>query len=310
MLFVIGWILYRRIASQQDALFQWQALRSAFGNPLLWLVVAMMPFNWGLEAWKWKLLLGKVQVVKFSIALKAVFAGCSITMLTPNRVGEYGGRVLYADPEHRIAAIGLTVLGSAAQLIMTLLNGFIALTYLLFASPIKHKFFDLYTLDAAYVLWAGSFAGLLLFALIYFAEGKLAIYLHRLPYSNKFGELIASLRSFGGRELLRLLGASFLRYLVFALQFYLMLKLCHVKMDLFTGLMLISLFYLLMAVAPTVGFTELPVRALAGTSVFGLVSKNFIGIQAASLGIWLTNVILPAVIGAILITGIKMKERS
>ena len=65
-----------------------------------------------------------------------------------------------------------------------------------------------------------------------------------------------------------------------------------------------------MALAPTIGFTELPIRAAASVELLNLFSSNVIGIQAASLGIWLINLVVPAVAGSILIFGIKiMKEK-
>src|SRR5690606_25820833 len=66
----------------------------------------------------------------FITALKSVFAGCSITMLTPNRIGEYGGRILYVKEENRISAIPLTILGGISQLIVTLIMGSAGLLYL------------------------------------------------------------------------------------------------------------------------------------------------------------------------------------
>jgi hypothetical protein len=73
---------------------------------------------------------------------------------------------------------------------------------------------------------------------------------------------------------------------------------------------LLTIFYLVMAVAPTIGFLELPVRAAVSVELFRMYSNNIVGIQAAALGIWLINLVIPAVIGSIMIFGIKiLKDR-
>jgi hypothetical protein len=74
--------------------------------------------------------------------------------------------------------------------------------------------------------------------------------------------------------------------------------------------LLIAIFYLVMTIAPTAGFIELPIRALASVQIFSLFSTNVLGIQAAALAIWLINLVIPAILGSIMIFGIKiLKEK-
>ena len=48
------------------------------------------------------------------------FSGVSFSVTTPNRSGEYLGRVLYMDEGNRLRVISLTILGSISQLIVTI----------------------------------------------------------------------------------------------------------------------------------------------------------------------------------------------
>jgi hypothetical protein len=82
----------------------------------------------------------------------------------------------------------------------------------------------------------------------------------------------------------------------------------HIGINFMVCFWLLGIFYLLMAMAPTIGFTELPVRATASVALFSLYSNNIIGIQAAALSIWLINLVLPAVIGSVLILGVKITK--
>jgi hypothetical protein len=50
--------------------------------------------------------------------------------------------------------------------------------------------------------------------------------------------------------------------------------------------------------------------ATASVKLLSVYSSNVLGIQAAAFGIWLINLVIPALIGSLLIFGIKiMKER-
>jgi hypothetical protein len=58
-------------------------------------------------------------------------------MLTPNRIGEYGGRILYVEEPSRIKAISLSLVGSISQLLVTMVMGCIGLLYLRYVSHIN-----------------------------------------------------------------------------------------------------------------------------------------------------------------------------
>jgi uncharacterized membrane protein YbhN (UPF0104 family) len=73
-----------------------------------------------------------LEAISFLKSLKCVFAGCSITMLTPNRTGEFGGRILFLKKENRAKAISINIVGSIAQLLVTMVLGCVSFCYFLF----------------------------------------------------------------------------------------------------------------------------------------------------------------------------------
>ena len=264
-----------------------------------------MLLNWGIEAFKWQLLLRPLEKLSFINSFKSVLAGCSITMLTPNRIGEYGGRILYVKEENRLDAIPLTILGSVSQLFITVLMGTLGLIYLKYFSEDKQLFNSLpaYTED---ILLYISTSGAVFLILIYLRVGLLVRLLNKIKSLRKIAAHIVLLDTFSGKQLLRILFLSFLRYMVFILQFILLLQIMQVQISFFTCFRLLTVFYLVMAIAPTIGFTELPMRAAASLEILQIYSNNLIGIQAASLGIWIINLVIPAIIGSLLIFGIKI----
>jgi hypothetical protein len=88
-----------------------------------------------------------------------------------------------------------------------------------------------------------------------------------------------------------------------------MLKLLHINISAAYFFSLTSIFFLGMALAPTFGFIELPVRAELGISIFGLCTNNLLGLQAATLGIWLINIVIPAIIGLFIILFTKYQSK-
>ena len=93
-------------------------------------------------------------------------------------------------------------------------------------------------------------------------------------------------------------------------QYLLLLNVMGIDINSQVSFWLLTVFYLIMAMAPTIGFAELPVRATASVELFKLFTPNIVGIQAAALGIWLINLVLPAVIGSVLILGVKITKEN
>jgi len=306
---VLSYSLYKQIIRQPDLEIRWEQVRNSWKSPLGWLVIALMPINWGIESLKWKHLMAPLEQIPFSRAFKAVFAGCSITMLTPNRIGEYGGRIMYVKDEHRLRAISVTILGSISQLAITLIMGSIGIFYLSVVPSAGPKFSDLpWGLQGIIPVISVLCAVLLLF--MYF---NVHTWLGKLQHYRVFRSLIKHIAitdAFTRKQLLRIFFLSFLRFMVFILQYLILLKVMDVQIGGMLSFWVLTIFYLVMVLAPTIGFTELPVRATASVAILGLYSTNVLGIQAATFGIWLINLVLPALIGSIFILGVKiMKEK-
>ena len=87
------------------------------------IVLIMMFLNWFLEALKWQFLIKKIENISFVKSVRAVFSGITVSAFTPNRVGEYGGRIFCLDTADRLQAVLITVIGSMAQLLTTVFFG-------------------------------------------------------------------------------------------------------------------------------------------------------------------------------------------
>ncbi len=305
---ILAWSLYRQISHQPDLNVRWQQIKMSWQHYIFWIVFILMFLNWGIEARKWQILMAPLEKISLVRSFKSVFAGCSITMLTPNRVGEYGGRIMYVQESNRIRAISLAILGSISQLTVTMLMGTMGLIVFKFGSVVNKSAFISIPWILSDTLFVISLVVSFVLLLFYFRIHLFIKVVSVFKFLKKFSGYINVLDVFSGKQLLRIIFLSFFRYMVFILQYMLLLRVMGVEIVYPVMFLLLTIFYLVMAVAPTIGFTELPVRATASVLIFELFSSNILGIQAAAFGIWLINIVLPAVIGSLLIFGIKIMK--
>ena len=260
---------------------------------LLWITGGLMLVNWGLEAWKWQVLMKGILRLPFWKAFAAILTGVTVSTWLPNRIGEYVGRVLYLPAKVRLKAIFATVTGSIAQMVVTLMIGSFGGLYLLdqyMEPPVP------FWLLIGAVLVANVLLVLLLFNL-----RKVVLLVPKWKWLRQVRKALRVLHMYGWRTLNRVLLLSVLRYLVFSLQYYLLLLVFEVDVLLVPGMALVAVVFLVQSVVPSVALAELGVRGAVAVAVFQYVSENVPGILSASYSLWLINIIIPSVLGAIVV---------
>lgn len=306
---LLSWFIWVQVTHQHNWRESLDQVCKAVTGPLswrVWLVVALMPVNWGIEARKWQLALRPIGGIAYPNALRAIFTGTTMASFTPNRMGEYLGRLLYVRSGHRIESISLTIVCSMAQLLVTLLSGLAGILYLrgsLSRAAAAHQHME---------YWLNVLLGLVILLLlsltiIYFRLSQLLRILSKIPGLARYQAHIKVLENFDATILLRILFLSFGRYLVFIAQYGLIFPVFGVLLtigQLWSG---VSVVFLVMAILPTFTFlTELGLRWETSIQVLEIFSANTIGIFAGSFAIWLVNLIVPALIGSLLILSIKL----
>jgi hypothetical protein len=291
----------------------WQKIKQALTGSQswkLWLVVLLMPVNWGLETCKWHLLVNRMQPLSFMKSFESVLSGLSLAINTPNRIGEYGGRVVYLLPQNRLKGVALTIISSISQLLVTLVLGSIALVIL------KD---DLYKVEMggthfSSILFTGFQFSVLIFVLLtgilFFKLEWLVNLVKRIPLFKEKLSFIAVLENLGPRLYWQILFYSFLRFVVFALQYVLLWQVLTVEINIWQGFWAIALVFLVMAIIPGFAIADVGIRGKVAISIVGIFSANSIAILAGTAGLWLLNLVVPALIGSLLLLTIKIfKDR-
>src|SRR5882672_7911549 len=104
--------IYHQIKNQPDLGYSLTNIKKALQSSQrwkCWALAGMVLLNWGIEARKWQLLMRPLEKISLARSFKAILAGLALALNTPNRIGEYGGRILYVHEGHRIQAVSLTI---------------------------------------------------------------------------------------------------------------------------------------------------------------------------------------------------------
>ncbi len=269
------------------------------------LVVALMLLNWGLEARKWRLLLMDVERLTGTRSFAATLAGCGVSLITPNRTGEFLGRVLFVRPGSRIAAASLTVLGNISQVLVTLVMGSLAFALLLLLDrPLP--------LAGGWLLGALITASLifsLIAAVLFLRPGLLRQVLDVIPILRRHHDRFRVLGEVPPSRLLAALVLSVLRYGVFAVQFLILLGVFGSAAGTADAVLAVPAIFLLTTLVPTVMLTELGVRMSAAHLILQPLGDAGPTAVLATSALWTINVLLPAVIGSVILLVARIRTQ-
>jgi uncharacterized membrane protein YbhN (UPF0104 family) len=306
LLFVwLSYSIYRQIVRQPQLGESWRLIRASFqSSEILYLVgaIALIPANWGLEAWKWQLSVRQIYPVSFVQACKAVLSGVSFSVTMPNRVGDYLGRMMYLPEGSRLKTISVTLVGSFAQLLVTLVCGTVGLVLM---KDLLLQHFPGWHLASQFVVYGLVMASVVCIFLYFHAAAAVGLF-RRWIRSEKYLYLVEALHYFNRRLLLQVLLLSLLRYLVFVVQYIFIFYLFGVYVTPVTIMLVMSIVFLAMAIVPSIALVEVWLRGKIMIMLMGLFSTNILGTGFASVTVWFLNLIVPAIAGSILLLNLRV----
>jgi len=270
----------------------------------LFLAIILMPLNWILEITKWRLLMQHSWQASWRRMAKAVMAGISISLITPNRIGEYGGRAILIPQSQTATVILTSMIGGICQWLAFIICGVPALIYVL----------------AQKGLWNGT--GIWLTAVIIpivilislFAARPLFEFLVQLNIGKNQKWLrwlrlkIGQLRHIQRRELLGACLLALLRLFVYTAQYLLLLWFFDTPLSFWLGVSGIFSIFLIQAGIPLPPGLDVITRSELAIWIWGSQLVNPIGILSATFSLYLLNLMIPALLGSWLI--VKKEHKS
>ena len=240
----------------------------------------------------------RIEEIPLLHAFKAVFAGLTFSLFTPNRIGEYGGRVLMVSKENRIRTIFATLVGSFSQWVVLVVGGWWAMIVAFYSGviPIGNLLFS-----GLVVL--GLLASVLLFFL-YFNMHFLSRICKKFKWTGKLTQRLQNSVSpkYSNKELMQALTFSFLRYMTYSVQYLFLLFFFGFDASAGNTFLCIMIVYLLQTGIPLPPSTGLLARGNIALLIFGYLSISAgapAAILASTFSLWIINVVLPAILGAL-----------
>lgn len=293
------WLAYQFNKEGDDAIkLQYFLARFSTDN-VLWLLVALMlvPWNISIDTYKWRLALQGRYRISQSLAFQAILVGLSVGILTPNRIGEFAGRLLFVPSRYRIPAATATFISSLSALVVVYFLGGIALFW--YDWPL---FFPEWLKQAGSVIVLFAFSILLS---VFFGSNRVLMLLRRLPRGRRFTKYLRFSAHFSRVALCRLLILSFIRVLVVYVQLFCLALFVGLSFSFSEAVILFPLLFLFQAIMPSSVYTDLGVQGgIAYVLFFPIAGSVLLAIMPSYL-LWLINVILPASVGGVLLINSK-----
>lgn len=306
---LIGLALILYLLGIQLAEMDWQQLVFQFTLDfenkrfyLLFLVISFMPLNYWLEVLKWKILTKSFIPGSFKSFWRSVLSGVALANSTPLRLGDYAGRVLHLSPDQASKGLVANLISSIIQNVVNLYIGFILLYFYLDALMS-------YSFQIGYL--ASTLFLLILFIVALFLVNRQAIlkwgqktYLHKIW--KRLSVHFDILKLYTIKLVAQVAWLSILRYMVYLLQYYIILSFFGAELELFSAITGIAVVYLIQSAIPLPALLGFVARAEIALVVWGAYGVNPMIILCASYGLWVVNQLIPALIGMIYLGQLKL----
>lgn len=282
---------------------EWIRLRKQLSwTNLKWfvLVLSLAPANWSLESLKWQKLLSRIRPVRFGRAFKSMLSGMSFSLVTPNRVGDFAGRIIHVAPGYKVKAAIASMIGSIAQMCCTATFGILGLLYL----NIYHSdpYFRI-ALTIAVLVAVTAFV-------LYLNINKFKGFSKRYKQLRKLNFGLRVLSFYSRRDLAYILALAFGRFLCYNIQYILLINILGAEVAWFPGIFVSALMFWTISVVPSVAMLELGVRGYVGIYLFvdatGLTGQ-VLPILSGSYLLWFVNLVLPAILGSFTLLSLRTK---
>ena len=289
------WSIYGQVTKQLGTIGA-DAWRHTGPDVYLWLCIALMFANTALEGRKWHMLANTVARVSYFKAFSSYLAGIAFSIITPNRIGEYPGRILYLGGSNTFRYINVSILGVISQLSAVYIFGMGGLIYYNIAFPAS----------ISKIALAACLLANIIAAVAYWRFEDWLPAMERIKLLRKFAIYGKLLNRISTKQQMTVLGISILRFGIFTAQYLFLLRWMNVAVPLAEGYCLAALFFWIMAVIPSITLTELGIRGEVSIYLFHHFSTNTVGMLAATAGVWLLNLIIPSILGSVLILRMRL----
>jgi hypothetical protein len=254
-------------------------------------------FNWFFEILKWKNLVSNVKIISFKNALEQSLGGLTASLITPNRIGDYGAKAVYYSKYLRTKIILLNLLGNMAQMTITTVCGVIGFVIFVNRYQIDVNYYKV--LKFVFILFIIS-----LFTVFGVKQNRFKI------KGFTFDRVFNYIKKLGGKFHVINLLLSLVRYLIFSFQFYYLLTIFGAEVEYSKAMVVITSMYFLASVVPSISIFDVVIKGSVAVFLFGYVQVNELKILSVTTIMWLLNFVIPSLFGSYFVLNFKLPNSS
>ncbi len=251
--------------------------------------------NWLFEIVKWKTMISETQEISFLTSLKQSLTSLTISLTTPNRIGEYGAKALFFKKEKRKQILLLNFFHNSFQMIVTLVFGMVGLGIVFENYELK----KLNTFSENQLLIGSTLFIILIGIGFYFRKKQLLF--KGLSLSN----IYIKLKQISFQTKFKVLLFSITRYLIFCFLFFKLLQFFDVEISINQALPLVFSMYFLSSIVPTIFIFDVVVKGGVAVGLFSMAGVSEVAVLSAVFSMWLLNFVIPSVFGAYFLMSYK-----
>ena len=299
IVFGAGYFIYEKLLHNDTLDFHY-FLRLLQDNKIITatnivILLAFSLLNWSLESLKWKILVNEIKVISISAAIKQSLSSLTASIITPNRIGEYGAKAIYYPKISRKKILGLNLIGNLTQLGATIIFGIIGLLYIVNTYEIPVFYYKTIRLAVFGIVF-------LFFFFTYSSRKKHTV----KGYS--FSKLSQFFKGVGRQTIITTGFLSVLKYIVFSHQFYFLIWLFGIEITYLEAIAFITSMYIIVSVIPTIFILDVIVKGSVAVWLFSFVGANEFVVLAITTLMWIFNFAFPATIGSYFVLQFKLTQ--
>lgn len=283
---VMTWYITDRLFLSNDFNAQFSLFKGSLQSSNViyaFIAVLLMPLNWGIETLKWKWLINST--TSFTNLLQSVIAGITFGFITPARSGEFIGRVMYLNDTDKTKVFYLSSIGGIAQTAVTLVAGVFCV--MLWSS---NSMLNGLTVGVA-----------VSFLFFYFRFDLFNQLISCSNFLSRKGLLIQNDELPAIETQLKVLFASLVRYLVYLIQYVLVLRFFEVSDSLLMLTVYSGVFLMAQTFSPLMPFLDISFRGGSMLYVFKDTDSNSVALLSVVTLVWFINLLIPALMGYLFI---------
>jgi uncharacterized membrane protein YbhN (UPF0104 family) len=265
---------------------------------ILFAVVLLMFVNWFLEVIKWRFLSRRIEKLSIWKATKSVFCGLTWAIFTPNRIGEYGGRVMLLKPENRATGAVAMGVGLFAQLVLTSVFGALSIAWFV------TTFIDTPT-SVDFGIWIIAVIYALAFVILYFNVSWVDYLVGKVKFLQKIKPFFAVLEDFSVRELAYVLFLSAFRFAIFTSQYIILMLVILPDLPIVSMVLMIFIMFFIQSAVPSLDIFDFSVRSFVASNLYAYITTQEIAVMAIVSCVWFVNLIFPAIIGSFFVFNVN-----